>query len=460
MTRLACVVIQGMVVSGVNRMGTVTSIRPDEEDTVVLRAACTAPRPKTIAETGLTTGFLSDLLEKHLFEGGVLTLGAMIKRTALAGPILEDILNFLRREGRVEIRARTADQNGLRYALTERGRASAEAALMRSGYTGPAPVPLDVYTEVVRTQSVHHHLVRRERMHSSFADVVFDPALLDRLGPALNSGKAMFVYGAAGTGKTYITQRLARVLDEAALVPHAIAVGDTVIQMSDPAVHVPLQSPEPAVLLDHGYDPRFVLCRRPVVIAGGELTADMLEVQYDPATRQYRAPLQLKATNGMFILDDLGRQRVPPHVVLNRWIVPMEEGRDFLRLQSGQHFSVLFDLVLVFSTNLNPVELTDDAFLRRIGYKIQFKSLTPDQYHDVWKQVCALHAVDYDPALCQAVIDQLHRTAGVPLLPCHPRDLIDMALDHAAYLGNADELGAESLRWAWQNYFLSPETDN
>jgi hypothetical protein len=439
-------------------MSVVPSTIQDDQYTIVLRAACIAPRPKTIAETGLSTGFLSDLVEKHLFEAGVLTLGSMIKRLALAGPILEEVLNFLRREGHVEIRARTFDDHGLRYALTERGRGSAEAALARSGYVGPAPVPLDVYTEVVRTQSVRDHLVRRERMHAAFADVVLDPAVLDRLGPALNSGKALFIYGAAGTGKTYITQRLVRVLDEAALVPHAIVVGDTVIQVSDPAVHIPLQSQEPGLLLDDGYDPRFVLCRRPLVMAGGELTADMLEVQYDPATRQYRAPLQLKATNGMFLLDDLGRQRVPPSVVLNRWIVPMEEGRDHLRLQSGQHFSVLFDLVLVFSTNLDPTELTDEAFLRRIGYKIQFESLNADQYHHVWRQVCESHAVDYDPAVCQSVIDGLHHPSGVPLLPCHPRDLIDMALDYAAYLGEADALSPAMLRWAWQNYFLSSQT--
>ena len=159
----------------------------------------------------------------------------------------------------------------------------------------------------------------------------------------------------------------------------------------------------------------------------------------------------------MFILDDLGRQRVPPHVVLNRWIVPMEEGIDHLKLQSGQHFSVLFDLVLVFSTNLDPGELADDAFLRRIGYKIEFTGVNDDQYHDIWKQVCALHAVDYDPAVCQAVIDNLHRPTGTPLMPCHPRDLIDMALDHAAYVGAADELRPDSLRWAWQNYFLNTD---
>lgn len=436
-------------------MNSVVELRPDEQDAIELRAACIAPRPKTVVETGLSVSFLGDLIEKHLLVAGVLTLGTMGKRAALAGAVLEEILHLLRREGRVEIRARTADDHGLRYGLTDRGRASAEAALARSGYVGPAPVPLSVYTDVVRTQSVGERLVTRERMHAAFADTVLDPAILDRLGPALNSGKALFVYGPPGTGKTFITQRLARLLDDAALVPHAIAVGESTIQMFDPAVHRSLQTADPGVLLDDGHDPRFVLCRRPVVITGGELTADMLEVQFDPATRQYTAPLQLKATNGMFILDDLGRQRVPPQVVLNRWIVPMEEGHDHLGLPTGQHFSVLFDAVLVFSTNLNPAELADEAFLRRIGYKIRFEPLTAGEYHDIWKQTCALHAVDYDPAICQSVIDELHRPSGVPLLPCHPRDLIDMALDHAAYLGDADELSAESLHWAWQNYFLN-----
>lgn len=427
----------------------------EDEDLIVTRAGCMAPRPKSIAETGLSVTFLGDLLEKHLLQAGVLTLGSMIKRMALAGPILEDVLNFLRREGRIEVRARTFDEHALRYALTERGRESARVALDRSGYVGAAPVPLEVYIEVVRSQSVLHHLVTRDRMHATFADIVLDPAILDRLGPALNAGKALFVYGDAGTGKTYITQRLARLMDDAALIPHAISVGDAVIQIFDATVHVPLQKPEPGVLLDDGYDSRFVLCRRPLVMTGGELAADMLEVQFDPATRRYQAPLQLKATNGMFILDDLGRQRVAPAVVLNRWIVPMEEGRDYLQLQTGQHFSVMFDLILVFSTNLDPHELTDDAFLRRIGYKIQFTPLTEDRYHAIWKQVCALHAVDYEPALCQRVIDELHRPSATPLLPCHPRDLIDMALDHAAYLGTSDELCTESLRWAWQNYFLN-----
>jgi len=432
-----------------------TQFDSGERNLRAMRIEHMARRPRKAADTGLSLSFLSELLEKHLYEAGVLTLPLLGQRTALAGPILEEVLSFLRKEGRVEVRAQTSEGNGLRYALTERGRASAQAGLARSGYVGPAPVPLDTYTEIARAQSVRDRLITRSQMHTSFADVVLDSEMLDRLGPALNSGKAIFVYGDAGTGKSYITQRLMRLLGDAALIPHAIAVGEVVIQIFDPAVHIPVEKPALCVLLDDGYDPRFVLCRRPLVLTGGELVPEMLEVQFDPATRQYRAPLQLKATNGMFILDDLGRQRVAPQAILNRWIVPMEEGRDYLSLPGGQHFSILFDVLLVFSTNIQPAELADDAFLRRIGYKIRFETLAVGHYHEIWKQVCEQHGVRYDPAICQSVIDNLHTPSHTPLLPCHPRDLIDMALDHAAYFGTADDLRYDSLTWAWQNYFIS-----
>ena len=413
------------------------------------------PRPKSISETGLHTSLLCEVVEKHIYNAGTLSLPTLSRRTALAGGILEEVIAFLRREGRVEVRGPTPDEASLRYALTERGRMSAQDGLARSGYLGPAPVTLEVYSEVVRRQSVHERLVTRELMSAAFRDVVLDDAMLDRLGPALNSGKAIFVYGEAGTGKTYITQRLCRLVGDTVLIPHAIAIGETIIQIFDTTVHSPVHAPPPGVRLDDGHDPRFVLCRRPLVITGGELTPEMLEVQLDPVTRLYRAPLQLKATNGMLIIDDLGRQRVPPRAILNRWIVPMEEDRDYLSLPTGQSFTVLFDLILVFSTNLRPADLADDAFLRRIGYKIQFGPLPQQRYHEIWRQVCEQHGVPYDPATCQTVIDRLHRPSQVPLLPCHPRDLIDMALDHAAYLGDGDRLHFDALEWAWKNYFVA-----
>jgi hypothetical protein len=203
-----------------------------------------------------------------------------------------------------------------------------------------------------------------------------------------------------------------------------------------------------------------VLCQRPLVITGGELTADMLEVQFDPATRQYRAPLQVKANGGMLILDDLGRQRIPPKTVLNRWILPMEEGVDYLSMNTGQHFRTPFDVILVFSTNLQPRDLVDDAFLRRIGYKIGFQPLNPQQYHLIWQRACEARSVRYDALLCQFVIDSLYAPTSTPLLPCHPRDLIGMAIDRAIYLDDWVGLTAESLQWAWDNYFVTTPGSN
>jgi hypothetical protein len=414
-----------------------------------------APRPQTLAATGLPATFLGDLVEKHLFEGGVLAMRDLVNRTALSGRLVEELLGFLRKEGRIEVRAQHGDSAALAYALTERGRGSAMASLMVSGYVGPAPVPLDHYNHVVRSQSVRQRKVTRERMRTAFADTVLDASLLDRLGPAMNSGKAIFVYGAPGTGKTFISQRLARLFDDTCLIPHAIAIGDTVVRVFDSSIHRQYQDTPPVVMLNRGHDPRYVLCERPLAITGGELTTDMLEVQFDPATRQYRAPLQMKANGGMLILDDLGRQRVAPTVVLNRWIMPMEEGVDYLSMNTGQHFRTPFDVILVFSTNLQPRDLVDDAFLRRIGYKIGFHAVEPQQYHLIWQRVCEARGVRHDAALCQFIIDSLYGPTGTALLPCHPRDLIGMALDRSAYSDDRIGLSAEALQWAWDNYFVT-----
>lgn len=414
-----------------------------------------APRPQTLSATGLSATFLSDLVEKHLFEGGVLSMRELVVRTALSGRLLEELLGFLRKEGRIEVRAQQPDDHGLRYALTERGRGCAMASLIVSGYVGPTPVPLAHYNEAVRMQTVRGHSVTREQMRAAFADTVMDPAMLDRLGPALNSGKAIFVYGSPGTGKTFITQRLARLFDDCCLIPYAVAIGDTVVRIFDPSVHRQAEDASPVVMLNRSHDPRYVLCKRPLMITGGELSADMLEVQFDPATRQYRAPLQVKANGGMLILDDLGRQRIPPTTVLNRWIMPMEEGVDYLSINTGQHFRTPFDVILVFSTNMQPHDLVDEAFLRRIGYKIGFEPLTADQYHQIWQRVCDANDVYYDPALCQFMIDALHAPSGTPLLPCHPRDLIGMALDRTIYLDERRGLSIDALQWAWDNYFVT-----
>lgn len=417
-----------------------------------------APRPNRLDETGLGQTFVADLVAKHLFDGGVMTLGQLTNRLALAGPILEEILNFMRGEARVEIRGKASDGSmaNLRYALTERGRVSAQDALTRSGYIGPAPVPLADYVRVVQAQSVHGARVGVEDMRRAFEGIVLRDEIRDQIGPALNSGRAIFIYGHAGTGKTYITQKLVRLFPDETLVPYAIAINDHVVEVFDPLLHrtVDMGIANPNIMFGTGHDPRFACCERPAVVSGGELTADMLDVHYDISTKRYQAPLQLKANNGVFIIDDMGRQRVSPAEVFNRWIVPLEEKRDFLTLGAGRNFTVPFDVVLVFSTNLHPTDIADEAFLRRIGYKIEFPLLTRDEYRRIWDDFRTSSGIAVDNDVFDFTVNELHRNDGVPLLPCHPRDLLSIAAERSAYEGHNGSVDRDTMRWAWNNYFV------
>ncbi|OII58244.1 AAA family ATPase, partial [Pseudomonas putida] len=343
-----------------------------------------------------------------------------------------------------------------RYGLTERGRATARDALARSGYIGAAPFPVSTYRDLLKLQTIHHGRISTQDMHSAFAGVVLSESMLDQLGVALNSGRAIMIYGPAGTGKTYVSSRLIRLFAEAIWVPHAIEINESVIEVYDPQVHQRLEEEgQPtSLLLNEGIDRRLVRCKRPVVITGGELGMEQLDVRFDPSTRQYQASLQLKASNGLFIIDDMGRQRMAPAELFNRWIVPMEEKRDFLNLGGGRHCELPFDLVLVFSTNLNPLELADEAFLRRIGYKLQFSYLKVDEYERIWRQECERLGLAYDPLLLRYALQALYEVEGVPLVPCHPRDLLNMALDRQRYLGGDGPLSPQELKWAWQSYFV------
>ncbi|MBT8079043.1 MAG: AAA family ATPase [Gammaproteobacteria bacterium] len=421
------------------------------------RMAKLVARPAKIEDTGLSDGFLSDLAAKHILTSGVLTIAELSKRMGLAGAIVERLLKFMRDEARIEVRPRIGCEQTLSYALTERGRNSALDAMMRSGYVGPAPVPLKQYASVARAQSIHNRKISKSDMHLAFDDLVLAPSLVDKLGPSMNSGRAVFLYGPAGTGKTYVSQRLVRLFNDLVFVPHAVSIDDIVVQIFDHQLHkaINTKNSSDAIMLGKGFDPRFNLCERPVAVTGGELTGDMLEIRYDHAARIYEAPLQLKANNGLFIIDDMGRQRITPAELFNRWIVPLEEKRDYLDLGSGKHFSTPFDVVLIFSTNIHPLELADEAFLRRIGYKIEFKPLTPDAYTEIWNQSCRENRVLCEPSVLDYVINDLHAVNNVPLLPCHPRDLIGMAMDYATYSGDPQQIRETHLNWAWHNYFVS-----
>ncbi|MAL91114.1 MAG: AAA family ATPase [Pseudomonas sp.] len=417
-----------------------------------------APQPRTIAETGLSDQLLADLLCKHLHEGGALDMARLVERLALPGAVLEEVLALLRKDGRIEVLGQHNGQ-ALRYGLTERGRNAARDALERSGYIGAAPFPVSTYRSLVKVQTIHHARVNAEKMRAVFSGVVLDEDLLDQLGVAMNSGRAIMIYGPAGTGKTYISGRLIRLFGEAIWVPYAIAINDAVVEVYDPQIHQRLDDRDQynSLLLSEGIDRRLLCCMRPLVVSGGELSMEQLDVRYDPFNRRYLAPLQLKASNGLYIIDDLGRQRMPPAELFNRWIVPMEEKRDFLNLGGGQQCVLPFDMVLVFATNLNPLELADEAFLRRIGYKLRFNYLKPQEYERIWRQEGERLGIAFDPQLLRYVLRELYEAEGMPLVPCHPRDLLGMALDRQRYTERSGPLTPDDLQWAWRNYFVQLE---
>jgi hypothetical protein len=418
-----------------------------------------APRPINVAETGLSRSFLCDLLSKHLLNGRASTLADLVKTCALSGGIVEDIVADLRDEARVEVLGRYEQSNALRFALTERGRSLALEAMLRSSYVGPAPVPLKTYAQVVSAQSIHGHDVTKDMIDEVFSDVVVSEHIREQLGLSMNSGKSTFVYGSAGTGKTFLTSMLPALFKDDVLVPYAVSVGETVVSIFDPLVHRAITRTEPtSLMLEQGFDERFVRTERPVVVTGGELTAEMLEIQYDSSTKEYLAPLQLKANNGIFIIDDMGRQRVSPSEIFNRWIVPLEEKTDYLALGSGRHFSTPFDVVLVFSTNMNPLDLADEAFLRRIGYKIEFPYLSASEYGKIWTDYCQKHGISLESDVLDYTINVLHADSDTPLLPCHPRDLLGMAVDQTKFQGLPKHVTKDHIGKAWNSYFVSVDT--
>jgi hypothetical protein len=343
----------------------------------------------------------------------------------------------------------------LRFALTDAGHRAALDAAEKDGYVGPAPLPLELYERLVAAQSIRRLPITRDEVNALFSDTVIRGALLDRLGPATHSGRAIFIHGDSGTGKSYIARRLHRLLGPPVLLPHALAVGESVIPYFDPSLHraVDAVGVAPTTRLTQGVDARLLRCERPLVAAGGELTMDSLELRFDGSIRSYAAPLQLKANCGLFIIDDLGRQQMKPEALLNRWIVPMEERRDQLSLKSGRHFSVPFELALVFSTNMAPQELADEAFLRRIGYKLRFREASVDEYCAIWRQVCEQLGIPFDEDLLAFAREELHAGNGVPLMQCYPRDLLQLASDYRSYM-QLPSLDEGALIWAWQSYFL------
>ena len=414
------------------------------------------PKPSSLEATGLAPDTLGSLIVKMLYGGETSGMG-LADRVCLPYGILEPLLEKLRVEQLIEVkRALGTGSAGYRYALTDSGRDRALRYFDACGYVGPAPVPLDQYTTHMNRLRAQTHEIYRERVSAGFSHLIVEPEMLDQLGPAIASRKALFLYGPPGNGKSVMGEGIGRVLGGDIYIPYAVDVDGQIITIFDPVTHVSRgEDDETSVIRsDEAIDRRWVRVGRPVITVGGELTLEMLDLRYGQLSKFYEAPVHLKANGGVLVVDDFGRQRVPARDLLNRWIVPLESRVDYLGLETGRKFQVPFDVMVVFATNLEPRSLADEAFLRRIPYKILAKNPTIEQFTRIWEMNCQRHGVAHDPAVVHYLHEKYYTGRNLAMRACHPRDLTDQVVSLCRYHQRPAEITADLLDAVCQSYFL------
>ena len=420
------------------------------------------PQIKSFEDTGLSHGFLQDLVLKLLYFRGQMAGNEISEAVCLPfQSVVGKVMEFLRREQYVEV----IGSGGLtaatfQYSITSKGGERARERLERTTYVGPAPVPWEDYIATIKGQGTQRLKVNPQTMKKALSHLILDQDVFERIGPAANSGKSLFLYGPPGNGKTTIAESIGRmILTNDIYIPYAVEIEGQIIKIYDEINHVAIPEIEPprsatGNLNSRRTDQRWIKIKRPVIMVGGELGLDGLELMFDPINKYYEAPFQMKANGGMFLIDDFGRQQVRPRDLLNRWIVPMEKQIDFLALHTGQKIEVPFEVLIVFSTNLPPGDLVDEAFLRRIRHKIEVKSPSFDGFREIFKRVVKARNVEYDEAGLQYLLKEYYVKPKRKLRANHPRDIIEQLIDIADYHEIKPELSKNLLDRAAESYFV------
>lgn len=407
--------------------------------------------PDTAAETGLEQSFINDLILKHIMSMNEFKMADVAERIKLSIPIVEAGLEQLRQDKLIEIKG-SSSYNKMAYVfkLTELGIKRGGELLQICRYVGPAPVTLAEYCKMVRVQTVKSVIINEDTLRHALSHLIINERVLGTIGPAFSSGQAVFIYGPPGNGKSAIAEAVGKIFPDAIYIPYSIIVGGQIITVFDPVNHIPVNESK-----GHGdFDHRWILVKRPVIMVGGELTLKMLDLDFNPISKYYEASLQMKANNGLFIVDDFGRQLVEPSRILNRWIVPLERRVDFMSLHTGMKFTIPFDMLIIFATNIEPKQLVDEAFLRRIRYKVRIDRPGQKEYEQIFRMVCKSNGIEFNQDAFIYLIEQCYQRFGVEYSASHPRDIIEHIVIDSHYFNRPPELSRQNIDKACSNYFV------
>ena len=416
------------------------------------------PVPETLEETGIAPAVIEQLVLKFLYFRGEMLGRELGSELGLEFSLIDALLENLKRTHAVGVRKSLGmgNSSGI-FFLTDAGRATTREHLENNQYSGPVPVPLYQYADVVKHQKLKSNWLNPSTLKQAFSHLVVEQDILAKIGPAVNANKSFLIYGQPGNGKTALAESLFRVDTTPIYLPYAIECQGNIIQIYDPIYHQKLDEDQPEILSlskHSGYDRRWFRCKRPFIVTGGELTMEMLDLSYNSVSKVYDAPFHLKANNGIYLVDDFGRQKATPAEILNRWIVPMESHVDYLNFQSGGKMTVPFEAFLIFSTNLRPDNLGDEAFLRRIQYKMFLRSPNPPEYILIFERYARSKQLDFAPGLADAFVQKHYVAGGKPYRRCHPRDIINHAIDIINFESLPKKLTPELLDHAFNSCFV------